>query len=243
MVKDSIHRMGLDETWPGGLRPRAISLDDTASFVQAVRCLEVAPAVSSLAKRNLDVIFSALLLVLLSPVLGLAMLLIKLTSRGPAVFVQQRIGYEGQRFSMYKLRTMCPGAERMQDEIADSLEDRTFLKIQDDPRVTPVGRVLRKLSIDELPQLVNVLKGDMSLVGPRPLLVCDFRKFPKREQLRRFSVKPGITGLWQVSGRSRVSDAERIRLDLEYVDRWTPGLDLEILARTIPVVLSTEGAT
>ncbi|HEY9420091.1 MAG TPA: sugar transferase, partial [Thermoanaerobaculia bacterium] len=163
--------MGLDETWSGGARARALSLDDTASFLRAVQRLEEAPAVSSLAKRALDMTLSALLLVLVSPVLGLAMLLIRLTSRGPAIFVQQRIGYEGRQFSMYKLRTMRPGAERMQDELADCLEGRTFLKIQDDPRVTPVGRVLRKLSIDELPQLVNVLLGDMSLVGPRPLLL------------------------------------------------------------------------
>ena len=220
-----------------------MSLDDTANFLRAVQRLEEAPAVSSLAKRNLDMMLSALLLVLLSPVLGLAMLLIKLTSRGPAIFVQQRIGYEGRQFSMYKLRTMCPGAERLQDELADCLEGRTFLKIQDDPRVTRVGRVLRKLSIDELPQLVNVLRGDMSLVGPRPLLLCDFRKFPKREQLRRFSVKPGVTGLWQVSGRSALPDSERMRLDIEYVDHWSLGLDLAILARTLPVVLSTHGAT
>ncbi|MFP5285559.1 MAG: sugar transferase [Thermoanaerobaculia bacterium] len=234
--------MHLDETWPGGARARILSLDDTANFLRAVRHLE-APAVASTAKRAMDVVLSAILLVLAAPVLGLAMLLVKLTSRGPALFVQKRIGFEGRKFDMYKLRTMRRGAERMQDELASCQEDRTFLKIEDDPRVTRVGRLLRKSSIDELPQLWNVLKGDMSLVGPRPLLVCDFRKFPKREQLRRFSVKPGITGLWQVSGRSSLPDGERMRLDLEYVDRWSLGLDLAILARTLPVVLSTRGAT
>lgn len=243
MVKDPVRHMNLDETWPGVARARILSLDDTANFLRAVRHLEEAPAVSSMAKRAMDVVLSAILLVLAAPVLGLAMLLVKLTSRGPAVFVQKRIGFEGQKFDMYKLRTMRQGAERLQDELATCQEDRTFLKIEDDPRVTRVGRLLRKSSIDELPQLWNVLKGDMSLVGPRPLLVCDFRKFPKREQLRRFSVKPGITGLWQVSGRSSLPDGERMRLDLEYVDRWSLGLDLAILARTLPVVLSTRGAT
>jgi lipopolysaccharide/colanic/teichoic acid biosynthesis glycosyltransferase len=218
-----------------------ISLDDTANFMYAVRHLE-APAVSSVAKRAFDVTLAAILLVLAAPVIGIAMLLVRLTSRGPAIFVQQRIGFEGQKFAMYKLRTMQRGAERMQDELASCLEDKTFLKIEGDPRVTRIGRRLRKWSIDELPQLWNVLKGDMSLVGPRPLLLCDFRKFPKREQLRRFSVKPGITGLWQVSGRSSLPDSERMRLDLDYVDRWSLGLDLAILARTLPVVISTRGA-
>ena len=232
----------LDETWPAVGRSRVLSLDDTASFVRAVQRLEEAPAVSSLAKDTLDVVLSVLLLILAAPVLAVAMLLVRLTSPGPAIFVQKRIGFEGRKFDMYKLRTMAQGAERQQDELAECLDDKTFLKIADDPRVTPVGRVLRKLSIDELPQLWNVLKGDMSLVGPRPLLLCDFRKFPKREQLRRFSVKPGITGLWQVSGRSSLPDEERMRLDLEYVDNWSFRRDLEILARTLPVVISMRGA-
>ena len=242
MTTDSARRVQFDEGRPGGVQTLALSLDDTANFLRAVRRLEEAPAVSSPAKRALDLVLSAVFLVLAAPVLGVAMLLVRLTSRGPAIFVQQRIGFEGRKFRMYKLRTMRRGAERMQDELASCLEDRTFLKIEDDPRVTRVGRLLRKWSIDELPQLWNVLKGDMSLVGPRPLLLCDFRKFPKREQLRRFSVKPGITGLWQVSGRSSLPDSERMRLDLEYVDHWSLGRDLGILARTLPVVLSTRGA-
>lgn len=243
MSKDSARRIRLDETWPGGARALRLSLDDTASFLRAVETLGEAPAVSSSMKRALDVALAAPLLVLLSPVIGLAMLLVKLTSRGPAIFVQRRIGYEGRQFAMYKLRTMQREAERMQDRLAACHEDQTFLKIEDDPRVTRIGRVLRKWSVDELPQLVNVLKGEMSLVGPRPLLLCDFRKFPKREQLRRFSVKPGITGLWQVSGRSDLPDSERMRLDLEYVDRWSLRLDLAILARTLPVVISARGAS
>ena len=144
---------------------------------------------------------------------------------------------------MHKFRTMAPGADRQQDQLADEQAGRTFLKIVNDPRVTPVGRFLRRYSLDELPQILNVLRGDMSLVGPRPLLPCDFRKFPKHEQLRRFSVKPGLTGLWQVSGRSACTDQERMALDLRYVDEWSLRLDLAILARTGPVVLSARGAS
>ena len=193
-------------------------------------------------KRIIDLALAAPLLALASPVLLLAMALVKLTSRGPAIFVQRRIGHGCAEFGMYKLRTMVEGADMLEGALAEARRDRTFLKIENDPRVTPVGRVLRKLSIDELPQLYNVLRGDMSLVGPRPLLPCDFRRFPKREQMRRFAVRPGITGLWQVSGRSRCSDAERIRLDLEYVDRRSIWLDLRILARTVQVVFSARGA-
>ena len=243
MIKDSAQRIrSLDENRFGSARARVLSLDDTASFTYAVRHLEEAPAVCSVAKRALDMALSAIFLILAAPVLAMAMLLVRLTSRGPAIFVQKRIGFEGRKFDMYKLRTMRRGAESLQDELASCLEDRTFLKVADDPRVTRIGRLLRKWSIDELPQLWNVLKGDMSLVGPRPLLLCDFRKFPKREQLRRFSVKPGVTGLWQVSGRSSLPDSERMRLDLDYVDHWSLGRDLAILARTLPVVISTRGA-
>lgn len=192
-------------------------------------------------RRALDVMASLALLTLVSPVLLLCMLLVKLTSRGPVVFVQRRIGYQCRVFNMYKLRTMVDGAERLESSLMDSV-DGTFMKLRHDPRTTPLGRFLRKYSLDELPQLVNVLTGDMALVGPRPLLLSDFRKFPKQEQMRRFSVPPGITGLWQVSGRSSCSDEERILLDLEYVERCGLRLDLEILLRTIPVVLRTDGA-
>ena len=192
-------------------------------------------------KRPLDWVLAAVLLAITAPILLVSVLLIRLTSRGPALFVQERIGYRCRRFSMYKLRTMVDGAEARERELAGGLAGRTFFKLDDDPRITRVGRMLRKLSIDELPQLFNVLKGDMSLVGPRPLLVSDFEKFPRSRQQRRFAVKPGLTGLWQVSGRSLLDDADRIRLDCEYVDRWSLALDLEILARTIPAVLSTRG--
>jgi len=223
-----------------------VNLDDTGAFYWTLDLpAEERPGgrVSAAGKRVVDVLAAAALLVLTSPVLLGAMALVRLTSRGPAIFVQPRIGFGCRRFPMLKLRTMVHGAEGREEELAAARPVQTFLKIPRDPRITPVGRWLRRYSIDELPQLVNVLRGEMSLVGPRPLLLSDFAKYPKRAQMRRFSVKPGLTGLWQVSGRSDLADSERIRLDLEYVDRWSPTLDLEILARTLPAVLSGEGAT
>lgn len=193
-------------------------------------------------KRVLDVVLALGLLVLTAPILLGAVLAIRLTSRGPALFVQERVGHRCRKFAMIKLRTMVQGAEREEARLAASNSGRIFFKIEDDPRVTLVGRVLRRFSLDELPQLVNVLQGDMSLVGPRPLLRSDLRNFPVYRQRRRFSMRPGLTGLWQVSGRSLLSDEERIRLDDEYVRSWSLGRDLAILARTVPAVLSGRGA-
>jgi len=193
-------------------------------------------------KRALDVALASVLLILTGPVLLGAMALIRLTSRGPAIFRQSRVGYRCRTFPMLKLRTMVEGAAQHEEALAAKVEG-TFFKLEDDPRVTRLGRWLRRSSIDELPQLLNVLRGDMSLVGPRPLLLRDFRRYPKHAQMRRFSRRPGLTGLWQVSGRSETSDRERIRLDLEYVDHWSLRLDLKILSRTVPAVLSGRGAT
>lgn len=193
-------------------------------------------------KRALDVALASVLLILTGPVLLGAMALIRLTSRGPAIFRQSRVGYRCRTFPMLKLRTMVEGAAQHEEALAAKVEG-TFFKLEDDPRVTRLGRWLRRSSIDELPQLLNVLRGDMSLVGPRPLLLRDFRRYPKHAQMRRFSRPPGLTGLWQVSGRSETSDRERIRLDLEYVDHWSLWLDLKILSQTVPAVLSGRGAT
>lgn len=193
-------------------------------------------------KRGIDIVISAILLPLLLPLLATIALAIRLTSRGPVVFRQTRIGYRARAFTMYKFRTMQVDSSAYEDQLADRQAGRIFLKLERDPRVTPVGRFLRKYSLDELPQLVNVLRGDMSLVGPRPLLPCDYRKFPPGHWARRFDMKPGLSGLWQVSGRSLCSDRDRLRFDLEYVAGWDLWLDLKILLRTPGAVVSARGA-
>lgn len=195
-----------------------------------------------LVKRAFDVLISGALLVVLAPVLVLVAIAIRLSSTGPAIFVQRRIGYRCAEFEMYKFRTMVKGAEQHERRLAQAQPARTFLKIKDDPRTTRLGRLLRRFSIDELPQLYNVFRGDMSLLGPRPLLRSDLERFPRASLMRRFAMKPGITGLWQVSGRSLLPDADRIRLDIDYVDNWSLGRDMAILARTVPVVITARGA-
>lgn len=193
------------------------------------------------AKRILDVSVSLTAVVLLAPLFLLIGLAVKWTSPGPAIFRQRRIGYRCNEFPMYKFRTMRAGAHLSEAELAQR-EGKAFLKIESDPRITPLGRILRRYSLDELPQFFNVLEGTMSLVGPRPLLLTDLNRFPRRSQMRRFSVKPGITGLWQVSGRSSCSDEERMDLDRRYVNEWSLGLDLRILAKTVLVVFSGKDA-
>jgi exopolysaccharide biosynthesis polyprenyl glycosylphosphotransferase len=195
------------------------------------------------AKRLLDVVGAGLLLTLALPALPIVALSIKLTSPGPVIFKQERAGFHGRRFRMYKFRTMVADAEHIRDRVAhlNQMSGPVF-KASDDPRLTAVGRLLRKLSLDELPQLVNVLKGEMSLVGPRPLPLYE-ASLIKGAQRRRLAMRPGITGPWQVAGRNTVDFDEWMRLDLLYVDRWSLALDLRILARTIPVVLSGTGAS
>jgi exopolysaccharide biosynthesis polyprenyl glycosylphosphotransferase len=194
-------------------------------------------------KRVLDVLGSSVLLVLLSPFLLLAALLIKLTSKGPILFLQERVGFNKRRFKIYKFRTMVPGAEKMITQLQDLNEaGGPVFKIKSDPRITPVGKLLRRTSIDELPQIFNVLKGDMSLVGPRPLPVRDYEGFNEDWQRRRFSARPGITCLWQVSGRSSIPFEQWMRLDMQYLDEWSLWLDVKILVRTIPAVLKGSGA-
>ena len=194
-------------------------------------------------KRVVDFILSAVFLVLLIPLFVLVGALIGLTSQGPVFFVQDRVGHNKRRFRMYKFRTMKKEAEILQEELEglNEVEGPVF-KINNDPRITKIGKILRKTSIDELPQLVNVLKGDMSLVGPRPLPLRDYKRFQKNWQKRRVSVKPGITGLWQVCGRNDLSFDQWIELDMEYIDHWSLFLDFKILMKTIPAVLSGKGA-
>ncbi len=196
-----------------------------------------------LAKRALDITLAGLLLLALAPVFALVALVIRLDSRGPIFFAQERVGLGKRRFRMHKFRTMVVGAENSlaQLEHLNETNGPTF-KLRHDPRVTRVGGFLRRSSIDELPQLWNVLKGEMSLVGPRPLPLRDVEGFEEDRHRRRFSVRPGITGLWQVSGRSQLPFDTWMELDLRYIDEWSFGRDLLILARTIPAVLSGAGA-
>lgn len=192
-------------------------------------------------KRLLDIIGSMVLITALAPVFLIIIALIKLTSPGPIMFRQRRIGFRGNQFDMYKFRTMYVGAHLKEKELAEQ-SGGSFLKIKNDPRITPVGRFLRKHSLDELPQLFNVLEGTMSMVGPRPLLQSDLDKMPRRSVLPRFCMPPGCTGLWQVEGRSDCSEAERLQLDRKYFDNWSLGLDIKILFRTIAVIFTGRGA-
>jgi exopolysaccharide biosynthesis polyprenyl glycosylphosphotransferase len=215
------------------------------SFDDVVAAIEARPRSrgSRIAKRTLDILGSALGLVLLSPLLLLLALAIKLTSRGPILFAHQRCGLGGRPFRFYKLRTMVQDADHRKRDLEHLNEMRgPIFKIRRDPRITALGRVLRKLSLDELPQLWNVLRGDMSLVGPRPPTPDEVERYTAR-QVQRLSVMPGITGLWQVSGRNDIADFERwIDLDLEYAQRSSLWLDLRILAKTAVVVVLVRGA-
>ena len=195
-------------------------------------------------KRLVDLLVSMAGLVVLSPLLAMTAVTIKLGSRGPVLFTQVRCGLNGRRFTLFKFRTMAVGAEEQLDEVAHLNEvNGPAFKARRDPRVTPVGRLLRHLSIDELPQLVNVLMGQMSLVGPRPPLPEEVTRY-QRWQLRRLSMKPGMTGLWQVSGRAGLDDFNRwIALDLAYIDQWSLWLDLKIMLKTVPAVLLAKGAS
>ena len=193
-------------------------------------------------KRTVDFLGALILLVLVSPLMFLVALLVKATSRGPMIFRQTRCGLGGRYFTLYKFRSMVEGAESKRSELEGLNElDGPVFKVSNDPRCTPLGRALRKLSIDELPQLVNILKGDMSFVGPRPPLPEEVAKY-QRWQRRRLRMRPGLTCLWILEGRSNLNFERWMQLDLEYIDNWSVFLDLKILLKTIPIVLSTRGA-
>jgi exopolysaccharide biosynthesis polyprenyl glycosylphosphotransferase len=194
-------------------------------------------------KRLLDLAVGLLLFVICLPLGLLVAALIKLDSEGPVLFTQVRSGLHGRRFRMFKFRSMVADAERRQQDLRGLNEmDGPVFKIKADPRVTRIGRILRRTSLDELPQVLNIIKGDMSLVGPRPPIPSEVVGY-QRWQRRRLSMKPGITCLWQVSGRNRIDFEEWMRLDLKYIDTWSLWLDLKILARTIPAVLTGRGAS
>ncbi len=194
------------------------------------------------AKRVFDVALASFIFVVTLPLLLATMLAVKLTSPGPALFSQARVGRNGDLFNMLKIRTMVVDAEARLDEIAHLNETTGVLfKVKDDPRITPIGKWLRKLSIDELPQLINVIRGEMSLVGPRPALPSEVEAW-NADLHHRLRVQPGITGMWQVDGRSGGDhDSTYAQLDLYYVDNWSLVTDLVILARTVPVVLRRKG--
>ena len=233
----------------GHARPRTVS---TASWVASSPF--AAPAVLPFetpearglylraGKRLVDVIGAACALVILAPLIGVLALIVRLTSRGPVLYRSTRIGRGGQEFTFYKLRSMVKDADLDREQLSHLNEaDGPVFKIARDPRITPIGRFMRSTSLDEVPQFWNVLRGDMSLVGPRPPIPEEVAQY-EPWQLRRLDVRPGLTCLWQISGRSRIGFQEWMRLDLEYIRHRSLMLDLKILLRTIPAVLSREGA-
>jgi exopolysaccharide biosynthesis polyprenyl glycosylphosphotransferase len=194
-------------------------------------------------KRVFDLLLSIILLLVLSPLFLLIALLIKLDSPGPVFFIQERVGFGKRRFRLYKFRSMIDGADKLQAQLKALNEaSGPVFKIKNDPRVTKIGKFLRKISIDELPQLFNVIKGDMSLVGPRPLPIKDYKGFNKDFHRRRFSIRPGITCLWQVNGRSSVPFEKWMQMDMQYIDDWSLWMDFKILVKTIPAVFRGFGA-
>jgi len=239
------HRTAID------IVPRLFELLDGARSLNQIGGLPLlslgAPPLSPMAraaKRGLDIAVSAILLTLLSPILLLVAAGIKLTSRGPVLFRQTRVGRLDTEFGVYKFRSMYIDAEERKKELEEANEanDGVMFKIKRDPRITPIGSILRRTSLDEIPQLLNVLKGDMSLVGPRPLIIAEARAAGPAWHARRLDLRPGITGLWQISGRSDIPFQEMVRFDYQYVAGWSLARDIEILLATIPVVLSGRGA-
>jgi exopolysaccharide biosynthesis polyprenyl glycosylphosphotransferase len=206
-----------------------------------VKQIQISPF-TRLIKRGVDVVFSLFVLTFAAPLMGLIALAIKLGSPGPVLFPQRRVGKGGKTFVLYKFRSMAVGAEEQQELLRDLNEaDGPIFKIKEDPRVTRVGRWLRRLSLDELPQLYNVLRGDMSLIGPRPPVPEEVDNY-QPWHMRRLEIAPGITGLWQVSGRSELPFDEMALLDIYYAEQWSPALDVKILLRTVPTVLFGDGA-
>jgi exopolysaccharide biosynthesis polyprenyl glycosylphosphotransferase len=224
-----------------GVRPTLVWHHDQPFFELGSPVLKARALIS---KRIVDVCVSAVLLVLLAPLLAIIAIAIRLDSAGSPFFLQERAGLGGRRFRMFKFRTMRDGADVEKQELAhlNHTGDKRLFKIRDDPRTTRLGRVLRRWSLDELPQLANVLIGEMSLVGPRPFFEADFEEY-EDHHFRRLDAKPGITGLWQISGRSEMLDFEDvIYLDRQYIEQWSFWLDASILFRTIPAVLRRTGA-
>jgi exopolysaccharide biosynthesis polyprenyl glycosylphosphotransferase len=219
----------------------SVEVDD----VEGVTVLGIAPPVlprsSRLLKRAMDIAGATVALVLVAPLFAVVAVAIKLDSPGPVFFRQERVGRRGRKFKLFKLRTMEVGAHKRQEELAALSRDRDWLDLDHDPRVTRVGRFLRRTSIDELPQLWNVLKGEMSLVGPRPIVETEARQLDGW-RLSRVDLTPGLTGLWQVLGRTQIPFAEMIKLDYLYITNWSLWTDVRLILRTLPAVLARRGA-
>ena len=197
----------------------------------------------SLFKRIFDVVSSTLLLIILSPLFLILIILVKLDSKGPVFFGHKRIGYKGETISVYKFRSMVQNAEEVLRNFTpeQKVEFEKNFKLDDDPRVTKIGAFLRKTSLDELPQLINIIKGDMSVVGPRPIVQKEVVKYGKYAD-KLFSVKPGLTGFWQANGRSDTTYDERVQMDMYYIDNRSTLLDIKILFKTVIAVIRKEGA-
>jgi exopolysaccharide biosynthesis polyprenyl glycosylphosphotransferase len=194
-------------------------------------------------KRLIDIAASGAALAVLSPLLILTALAIKITSPGPVLFRQTRVGLHGAHFSLFKFRSMVTDAEKLKAKLMKMNEQSgPVFKMKHDPRITGIGRFIRKYSIDELPQLINILRGDMTIVGPRPALPSEVAQY-KVWQRRRLSVRPGLTCYWQVGGRNAIGFEEWMRLDLRYVDHWSLSVDMRLILQTFPVVLAGRGAS
>ncbi len=200
-------------------------------------------AIKPLTKRTLDIGVSVVVLVLISPILLIVAAMIKLESKGEVIFKQNRVGLNGVPFTMFKLRSMsCDAEERRTNlEASNETANGVIFKIRRDPRITRVGRIIRKTSIDELPQLLNVIKGDMSLVGPRPPLPNEVSQYSRADRLR-LAVTPGITCIWQISGRSDIPFKQQVKLDIQYIEKQNLWFDLWVLLKTVPAVLKARGA-
>lgn len=221
-----------------------VAVDDSRAWPAMELRSRMPSAGGVILKRLIDVVVSLGALIILSPLFATIALVIKLTSRGPVFFRQDRVGLKRKKIRMHKFRTMQVDAEDRIRELEDQNEvDGAAFKMTNDPRVTRVGRTLRRLSLDELPQFIDVLSGNMSLVGPRPLPIRDVERFDQNWQKRRFSVKPGLTCLWQINGRHDVDFENWMELDLEYIDNWSLAMDFDILLKTVPAVLRGSGAS
>jgi exopolysaccharide biosynthesis polyprenyl glycosylphosphotransferase len=245
-IADSCEELGVEFSMDAnflGLRVAHADLRDFEGWSVLSFTTTPSSGEAMVVKRVIDIIGAGIGLLMLSPLLLLTAALIKLKDRGPIFFGQERSGLYGKTFTMWKFRSMVVNAESLKSELAAQNEmDGPVFKIKHDPRITPIGRFIRKTSIDELPQLWNVLVGDMSLVGPRPPIPAEVAQY-ERWQLRRLSMRPGITCIWQVSGRNNIDFETWMKLDLQYIDNWSLFLDIKLLLKTIPVVLLRQGAS